>query len=156
MRLALGDGNGHHLCSYPGLLNWHVRRVVLEALLEPGRGVGSGGVSWWTGSGNRAKVCLSNCSTVLLPSWHWRLSHGVLLPRNVAPPIGFQFWFRAMLERLLSFGGGPAACMDGTRNAGRCRVGALVPFFGLRSFYPTHRKYASEQTTKLHAVALAV
>ena len=48
------------------------------------------------------------------------------------------------------------ACVDGAHDTGRWRVGALVPFFGVRSFYPPHRKYASQQTTELHAVAWAV
>ena len=46
--------------------------------------------------------------------------------------------------------------MDGARDAGRWQVGALVPFFGVRSFYPPPRRYASQQTTEPHAVAWAV
>ena len=47
-------------------------------------------------------------------------------------------------------------CVDGVRDVGRWRVGALVPFFGVCSCYPPQRKYASQQTTELHVVAWAL
>ena len=48
------------------------------------------------------------------------------------------------------------ACVDGARDAGRWRVGVLVPFPGVRSFYLPPRRYANQQTTELHAVDWAV
>ena len=55
-----------------------------------------------------------------------------------------------------SWAGDLLACVDGARDVGRRRVGALVPFVGIRSFYPPHLKYACQHTTELHAAAWRV
>ena len=54
-------------------------------------------------------------------------------------------WARALL-----------ACVDGARDAGYWRVGALVPFLGVHTFCPPHRWVARQQTTELYNIAWAV
>ena len=116
----------------------------------PGRGAGSGGVKRWTGSGNRVRACVSNSSTVLLLSWHWRL---MPWPHLSAYSFGFEpclkpssVWAGDLLPMWMGLG---------TRGAG----GLELLFPSLESDPsppPPPRKYASQHTTELHAVAWAV
>ena len=68
----------------------------------------------------------------------------------------FSFGFEPFLSASSVWAGDLLACMDGARDAGRWLVGALVPFFGARSFYPPPQRYDSQQTSELHAAAWAV
>ena len=47
-------------------------------------------------------------------------------------------------------------CVDAAKDGGIWRVGALVPFLGVRVFRPTARGFAPQQTTKLHATVWVV
>ena len=68
----------------------------------------------------------------------------------------FRFGSETCLSPSVVWTGDLLACVDGARDAGRWRVGALVPCFGVRSFFPAYKRYASQQNTELHAVSWAV
>ena len=46
--------------------------------------------------------------------------------------------------------------VDGAKNNGVWRVGALAPFRGVRVSHPPFCPFASQQTTELHVIAWAV
>ena len=81
-----------------------------------------------------------------------------IAPSHKAWPhlLAYHFGSESCLNPSSVWAGDLLACVDGARDAGLWRVGALVPFFGVRSFNLPHQKYASQQTTELHAVAWAV
>ena len=65
----------------------------------------------------------------------------------------FTFGSEPCLNPSLVWAGDLLACVAGARDVRHWRVGALVPFFGLPSFYPTHQKYASVMCARAYLLS---
>ena len=93
------------------------------------------------GSGNRATACLLNylnfATLAALAAKPWAAPTRKAWPHLTA----FNFGTEQCLTASSIWAGDLLACVDGARDAGRSRV-ALVPFLGVRSFYPPPRRYA--------------
>ena len=157
LRLAVGTGNDRHLQSFLGLLNWHVRPrgfgcpFVAGAYcwLRWGRTVG--GVKQ-PAQGFPLKI-LESLATLMAVAAEPGQAPGGEAWRQLK---ALQFGNEDRLTCSSQWHGGVIVCVDGARDAGWWRVGALVPGLGVRTHVTPPARFASQQTTELRGLAWAV
>ena len=148
LRLAVG-----HLQSFLGLLNWHVRprgfgrpfTAGAYCWLRWGRTVG--GVKQPT-QGFLLKM-LSTLATLMAVAAEPLQAPGGEAWRQLK---AFQF---GKDDRLMSSSiwiSDVIVCVDGARDAGSLRVGALIPGVGVRTHVAPQARFASQQTTELRGL----
>ena len=102
-----------------------------------------------------------NCESFLLrinPGWEPPLRYAWLCSREARLCAGHEFvfektiWGTMGLLRIRDV----TVCVDGARDAGSSRVGALIPGVGVRTHVAPHARFASQQTTELRGVAWAI
>ena len=157
LRLAVGTGNDRHLQSFLGLLNWHVRP----------RGFGcpfaAGAYCWlrWDrmvggvkqpAQGFPLKMLGSLATLMAVAAEPWQAPGGVAWRQLKT----LQFGSEDRLTNSSLWYGGVIICVDGARDAGCWRVGALVPGVGVRTHVTPPARFASQQTTELRGLAWAV
>ena len=157
LRLAVGAGNDRHLQSFLGLLNWHVRPRGLGCPFAAGAycwlrwGRTVGGVKQ-PAQGFPLKMLGSLATLVAVAAEPWQAPGGEAWRQLRA----LQFETEDRLSRSSLWCGGVVICVDGARDAGCWRVGALVPGVGVRTHVTPPTRFASQQTTELRGVAWAV
>ena len=157
LRLAVGAGNDRHLQSFLGLLNWHVRPRGLGCPFAAGAycwlrwGRTVGGVKQ-PAQGFPLKMLGSLATLVAVAAEPWQAPGGEAWRQLRA----LQFGTEDRLSRSSLWCGGVVICVDGARDAGCWRVGALVPGVGVRTHVTPPARFASQQTTELRGVAWAV
>ena len=157
LRLAVGTGNDRHLQSFLGLLNWHVRprgfgcpfAAGAYCWLRWGRTVG--GVKQ-PAQGFPLKMLGSLATLMAVAAEPWQAPGGEAWRQLKT----LQFGSEDRLTNSSLWCRGVIVCVDGARDAGCWRVGALVPGVGVRMHVTTPARFASQQTTELRGLAWAV
>ena len=134
LRLEVGRGTDQHLQSFPGLLNWHVRprgfgcpfAAGAYCWLRWGRTVG--GVKQ-PARGFPLKMLNSLATLTAVAAEPWQAPGGEAWRQLKA----FQFGKDDRLTSSSIWIGDVIVCVDGARDVGSWRVGALIPGVGVRT-----------------------
>ena len=157
LRLAVGRGTDQHLQSFLGLLNWHVRprgfgcpfAAGAYCWLRWGRTVG--GVKQ-PARGFPLKMLNILATLTAVAAEPWQAPGGEAWRQVKA----FQFGKDDRLTSSSIWIGDVIVRVDGARDAGSWRVGALIPGVGVRTHVAPQARFASQQTTELRGLAWAV
>ena len=157
LRLAVGKGNDQHLQSFLGLLNWHLRprgfgypfAAGAYCWLRWGRTVG--GVKQ-PAQGFPLKMLHSLATLTAVAAEPWQAPGGEVWHHLKA----FGFGTDDRLTSSSIWLGDVIVCVDGARDAGSWRVGALIPGVGVRTHVAPQARYANQQTTEFRGLAWAV
>ena len=145
LRLAVGTGNDRHLQSFLGLLNWHVRprgfgcpfAAGAYCWLRWGRTVG--GVKQ-PAQGFPLKMLESLATLMAVAAEPWQAPGGEAWRQLKA----LQFGREDRLTSSSLWTGDVIVCVDGARDAGCWRVGALVPGMGVCTHVAPPARFASQ------------